>query len=193
MDVIWTECYKKLQIKLVTNSDEFYCFSCHTDTESSLDIATSADMKKNHHRFHGAKENWRDFELPGDTLYFTYQPAGTLPVSCAVIYVRLNPKYVFSACNTHYQCVSSTCNNLHNVSYISCQSGSAGSADSSTGWPGFHSRLDHFDKILFISLIIGCGFRLIQMHLFEWGHEVQEIPCSSCWPALSTLIQTNTQ
>ncbi|KAF6029661.1 hypothetical protein EB796_011992 [Bugula neritina] len=50
---------------------------CNTSVESSLDIATSPDMKSHHHRFCGPNYKWQDIELPGNKLYFTYQPAGS--------------------------------------------------------------------------------------------------------------------
>ncbi|XP_067952130.1 zinc finger ZZ-type and EF-hand domain-containing protein 1-like [Watersipora subatra] len=52
---------------------------CHTSTESRLELSTSSDMKKNHHKFNGPKENWKDFEVPGDMLYFEYHAAASGP------------------------------------------------------------------------------------------------------------------
>lgn len=75
LKIIWGAGFTKCNMTIVSNIT-IGCFSCHTSSESSLNLATSEDMKKNHQRFHGTKEKWRDFELPGDTLFFTYEPAG---------------------------------------------------------------------------------------------------------------------
>ncbi|ELT88491.1 hypothetical protein CAPTEDRAFT_156305 [Capitella teleta] len=49
-------------------------------TEDACDIivmSSSADFKHDKHTFSGSKENWCDFELPGDTLFYKFESDGS--------------------------------------------------------------------------------------------------------------------